>query len=154
MIREASSHIVTDPKRSLPVYPDCFGKFLPLIKGKEAFEECANYLETVLPMDVLTQDERIKLKIPENKDDLLNFEYINGALKEKQQEFDALFNCYSFHFDIGGKDAATSVLMQIVDDSNFTLKRRENMLNKEFKYVGVSLVKHKGKVYVYIVFAG
>jgi hypothetical protein len=59
----------------------------------------------------------------------------------------------AFNMDLGVSDPETSLLLQVVDDSPFKGKRRDNILNPNFKYVGISFLKQKTKFCCYITFA-
>jgi len=55
--------------------------------------------------------------------------------------------------DLGVSDPETCLLLQIVDDSPFKGKRRDNILNPTMKSVGISFMKQKTKFCSYVTFA-
>ena len=51
-------------------------------------------------------------------------------------------------------NTALSVLLQIVDDTNFMFHRRNNILNKNSKYIGINIGKIENGLYCYYLLFG
>ena len=95
-----------------------------LNKGEESFLEIARYLQNISPMEPLKFNENIVVPIFDSE----NINY-NNIIKNKN------INLF-FKGNIKNPDIA--VLLMIVDDnSSIEKKKRNALLNKDFKYIGI-----------------
>ena len=59
----------------------------------------------------------------------------------------------NFHYDIMIPNPELSVMLQVVDDTNSSYQRRNNIFNEDVQYVGISLGKiHNDLLCFYFVF--
>ena len=105
-----------------------------LFRGKEAFIEAAEILKEKEPIEPLQFKNEICIPLPEKVEDINNSNYI----KEQVKKINEKYHINAFYKDkIIDPDIA--VLMMIVDDSTKNPgKKRETILNKKFKYIGIS----------------
>ena len=93
-----------------------------LFKGEDGFFETAQYLQKLSPMEPLKFKEEIVIPI-DNKDSMIN-----------------IINKYNINAFFRGniKNPEIAVLLMIVDDNESSEKRKRNtLLNKEYKYIGI-----------------
>ncbi len=126
-----------------------------LKKGKEAFNDLIYSLEKMNRMNELIIKKDIAIKMPENSEDMNNKEKIYNLVVEKKKELNGIYKYFNFHYDHGDLNAEISAILQLVDDTNSNLKRRNNILNICNKYIGISVGKMVNNRYlVYLSFAG
>jgi hypothetical protein len=112
---------------------DCKIK-VALNEGKKMFAECAEYLRNLSPMDELIFNDDIVLECPTEPNSIKDINYFKQKVIEKKesQGISAYFKDSIFEPEI-------SVLLMIVDDSiKNAKKKREAVLNPNFKYIGIS----------------
>jgi hypothetical protein len=126
-----------------------------LNRGEPAFREFAARLRTMNPIPTLEPRENLKVPINEDPqkwtDKTLISESVNkqkAAIKDSSN-----YNAFNFHFDVGSPQAEISFILQLVDDTPFKGSRQKNILNPEYKYVGISTFKVKNKNCGYFLFA-
>ena len=93
-----------------------------LFKGEDGFFETAQYLQKLSPMEPFKFKEEIVIPI-DNKDSMIN-----------------IINKYNINAFFRGniKNPEIAVLLMIVDDNESSEKRKRNtLLNKEYKYIGI-----------------
>lgn len=132
---------------------DALGTKVALVSGEEAFKSAANKLPSFSPCAPLEFRDDLVIHVPENHVDWKNNALITQLLTKKKKEVAGKYNECAFNMDMGVSDAELSVMLQIVDDSPFKGKRRENIMNPDHKYIGIHYIKQKHKFCVYIVFA-
>jgi hypothetical protein len=132
---------------------DAHGTKVALVGGEEAFKAAANKLCNYQPCPPLEFREDLVINVPEDNKDWKNNTLITQLLSNKKKEVAGRYAECAFNMDMGVSDPELSVLLQIVDDSPFKGKRRENILNPDHRYVGIHYVKQKHKFCCYIVFA-
>ena len=105
-----------------------------LYKGEKAFIEAADNLKYMEPMKELIYKEEIKLNIPNNKDEMNDNNFIKEQLIEIRKN-----NNISAFFKDSVKNPEVGVLLMIVGDyNNSQNKKRNAILNPEYKYIAVS----------------
>ena len=106
-----------------------------LYKGEEGFFETSKYLQKLSPMEPLKFNENIVLPINDiGKKDLIK-DKINN------------YNINAF-FKGNIKNPEIAVLLMIVDDNeSLEKKKRNTLLNKEYKYIGIDS-KFSGKNFI------
>jgi len=132
---------------------DAHGTKVAVVGGEEAFKAAANKLPNYQSCGSLQFREDLVINVPEDHKDWKNNTLITQLLSNKKKEVAGKYAECAFNMDMGVSDPELSVLLQIVDDSPFKGKRRENILNPEHKYVGIHYIKQKHKFCCYLVFA-
>lgn len=122
-----------------------------LIKGQRAFVETAELLAIQDSIDLLIFKKDLCIEIPDNKSEWINKTYLETYLQEKAKNLN--YSKFGFHFDLNCVCPETSVILQVVDDNTFNLQRRNNILNPEYKYIGISSKKINNNYCVYLTFA-
>lgn len=106
-----------------------------LTKGKAAFEEAADALRLLDPLEPLQMNENLLIPLPENEQDIHNPSYLKEQVKkirENNQNVDIFFKDLI-------KRAEVSALLMAVDDGGKNPGRKRNaIMNKDFKYVGIN----------------
>lgn len=128
---------------------------IPLIKGEVFFREVAEKLRRIQPIQLL--EVRDDLRVPISNDPLKVTEWnsMKEAVDKVVESFKETSNykSYCFHYDVGPTNAKNSFILQLVDDAPFNLKRQKNILNPDFKYIGINAIKIKNKNCGYFLFA-
>ncbi len=105
-----------------------------LNEGKKMFEDCANYLKTLSSMSELIFSDEIVLECPKDEQNIKDINYFKEKLLEKKEKFGI-----EAYFKDSIKIPEISVLLMLVDDSaKNPRKKRETLLNPNFKYIGIS----------------
>ena len=105
-----------------------------LYKGEEAFEEAAQELRNMPSLPPLELKTEICVPLPEDKGDIKNSYYLKEQVKiiKEKNNIDVFFKDLI-------KIPEVSALLMIVDDSEKNPgKKRKTLLNKDFKYIGIS----------------
>lgn len=123
-----------------------------LIKGPVAFEEAAERLILGDLLEPLEYREDLCMQISSEREDWTNKVYLDHYLQDKAEYLNYSF--FAFHFDLDCVCPLTSTVLQVVDDNCFHFQRRDNILNPEYKYIGVTNKKIGNSFCVYISFAG
>lgn len=124
-------------------------------RGEEAFRETAEKLRNNVPvLHDLEQRDELVITVPEATADWKKNELITSALTKVKTSTQSVFSEILFNLDLGVNDPELSLVLQVVDDSNFKGRRAANILSKDLKYIGVSHAsKGKKSFCVYVVFA-
>ena len=105
-----------------------------LNRGEIAFKEAAKELREISPLEPLTFKNEICIPLPEIEEDIKNANY----LKEKVKLIRQNNNINVFYKDLI-KDPDVSALLMVVDDSiKNPGKKRQAVLDNNFKYIGIS----------------
>ena len=106
-----------------------------LTRGEPAFREAAKLLRNMLPLPLLEFKKEICIPLPNNENDLKDANYLTNKVKEiisKNTHINAYFKDLI-------KIPKIAVLLMIVDDSGYNSgKRRNTILNENFKYIGIT----------------
>ena len=106
-----------------------------LTKGKEAFEEAISILKTVQPMEPLIFKENMCLPVPTTEEEFKDKEFLKNNVSVIKGQGINIDNAWR---DLV-KDAETSFLLMVVDDSGKKAgMKRNDILNPSYKYVGIS----------------
>ena len=106
-----------------------------LTKGKEAFEEAISILKTVQPMEPLIFKENMCLPVPTTEEEFKDKEFLKNNVSAIKGQGINIDNAWK---DLV-KDAETSFLLMVVDDSGKKAgMKRNDILNPSYKYVGIS----------------
>ena len=120
-----------------------------LARGEEAFHEAVEILKNMAPLPPLELKEEICIPLPETEEELKDPTYLKNKVNEIRE---------NYNIDIFFKDLIkipeVSVLLMIVDDSEKNPgKKRNAVLNEEFKYIGISNKFFGKKFYAYFTFS-
>jgi len=144
--------------RKNPSLPFMFDKEgvpkVALLKGESSFNEFIAYLTTAEKLEPLILKNEIVIK-PHGKAELqTKKEIIADLFLQKKKELGDKYKLLDFHYDCGTNNPEISSLLQLVDDNNSNKQRRNKILNKDYKYVGIALSKIKANRFcVYVTFA-
>lgn len=102
--------------------------------GEPAFIEAAKELRTISSIPPLEFKKDICVPLPEKEEDIKNTNYLKDQVKLIREKY----NIDVFYKDLI-KDPEVSALLMIVDDSAKNPgKKRQAVLDENFKYIGVS----------------
>lgn len=103
-------------------------------------------------LNSLEYKEDLCMQISGDVDFWTNKLYLDNYLEDKAEYLP--YKYFGFHFDLDAVCPLTSAVLQIVDDNFFHFQRRNNILNKDYKYIGVTNKKIGNNFCVYLTFAG
>ena len=137
---------------------------IKLNKGYDAFESCKNSISKKKPLQPLILRNDLTFPFPDNLNENLIENPINECIKEnyltktlnniKLKLLEKNIELVNFHYDIMNSNIELSVLLQIVDDTNFLCHRRKNLLSKSSKYIGINIEKIENGLYCYYLLFG
>ena len=139
---------------------DCGNNVYSLLnKGKKAFDDCIKFLSVQIALEPLELNNDLKIDIniekEEKKDYYYSFEFIEKILNKKYEQIKNEYNILGFHYDICSNNTEISSILQLVDDDiENHLTRRNNILNRNVKYVGISYVNIKENIICYYLLFG
>ena len=107
---------------------------MALNKGEEAFHEAAEMLRKMEPLPPLEFNGNICIPLPQSDEELKDPNYLREQVKAVKE---------NYNIDLFFKDLIklpeVSALLMVVDDSvKNTGRKRNAILNKEFKYIGIN----------------
>ena len=106
-----------------------------LHRGEEAFREAIDKLRNTDPMPPLRYNPQLCIPLPENETELNQ----QNFLKEQVEKIRQRNTNIEIYFKDLIKIPEVSVLLMIVDDnSKNTSKKRDTLLNKDFRYIGIN----------------
>ncbi|MCQ2816255.1 MAG: hypothetical protein MJ252_03210 [archaeon] len=122
---------------------------ISLAKGEETFKEVAKELNELEPMDPLIFKDEIVIDVPNKEEELKDFNVFQNKVKEKVKET-KLSDCFKDAI----KDPEAALFMIIIDDTNKNSgRKRKAVLNKDYKYIGISSIKQGNTFCAYYTFA-
>jgi hypothetical protein len=114
-----------------------------LNRGEIAFKDAANELRGMGPLPPLELKNEICVPLPEDEDEIKDSSYLREQVKVLREK-----NNIDVFFKDLIKIPEVSALLMIVDDSEKNPgKKRQAVLNKDFKYIGISS-KFIGKTFI------
>lgn len=120
-----------------------------LAKGKEVFESVAKELREMDAMEPLIFKDDIVIKVPEDEEQIKDIKTFQNKVIEKRKQIQL-----DDYFKDAIKDPEVAFFMIIIDDTNKNSgRKRKAVLNKEFKYIGISSVKKGNSFCAYYTFA-
>lgn len=128
------------------------GEYVTMLrKGEEAFRNCIDVLQKTKTLRGFNFDENCRLVCPDKIDDQAYYEEPFERLKSHYEDTKKI----EFNFDIGYPKPEIITVLQLVDDNNtHNGRRRDNLLNPDFKNIGISIKKSKGKQFcIYLTFS-
>ena len=144
VIEEAKKNIITD-KRGRLVYN---GKIkIGLNQGEAAFDNAISYLKGVKPVEKLIFNPYMAVELPKTENEI---KYKNDLIVKVENMVKSGMNIKSYWRDVI-KDPEISFLMMIVDDNgNNSGMRRNDLLDPNMKYIGISSTEINGNFICYI----
>ena len=120
------------------------GVKVALYRGEEAFREAINKLKNTESLPPLRFNPQLCIPLPENEMELNDINFLKEQVDKMRQR--------NTHVEIYFKDLIKipeiSILLMIVDDnSKNNSKKRDTLLNEDFKFIGVNS-KYIGKNFV------
>ena len=144
-IQKAKNNIQMD-KSGIKIYKSSVK--VALYNGESAFDEAIEILRTTKPMQKLIYNPEFVIDLPKNEKDIISFEYLGNIVKKK---IDSGLDIKSFWKDIV-KDKETCFILTVVDDNGKSAgNKRNDLLNRNNKYIGISSVKIGKSFACYIV---
>jgi hypothetical protein len=146
LFTNAKENVLIDSKNRL-IYKKNKIK-VALFRGIPAFDETIEYLKDIEKMDKLIFNKNLCIKLPKDENEIKDKNYlknniinmIKNGIKIKSYWRDIII------------DKETSFILMIVDDiSNKSGEKRNDIFNKNMKYIGINSVKINNKFACYIV---
>ena len=105
-----------------------------LNEGKTMFKDCADYLKTLQPMEELNFCDDIVLECPTDEKKIKDINIFKEKVLEKKEKTGIIA-----YFKDSIRIPEISVLLMLVDDAiKNPRKKRETLLNPNYKYIGIS----------------
>jgi hypothetical protein len=105
-----------------------------LYEGERAFIKASDYIKYIKPMDELIFKEEIKLELPNTEEEMNDKLFLKSKLKMLKDKYNI---CAFFKDSI--KNPEVALLLMIVGDyANTENKKRNALLNPEYKYIAVN----------------
>ena len=105
-----------------------------LNKGEEAFHEAADILRKMEPLPPLEFDGNICIPLPQNEEELKDPNY----LKEQVKNIKEINNIDLFFKDLIKLPDVSALLMVVDDNIKNSGRKRQAILNKDFKFIGIN----------------
>ena len=122
---------------------------IALSKGEKVFHEAAELLKNMDSLPPLELKKEICVPIPETEEDINDNNYLKKQVNTIREK-----NNIDVYFKDLIKIPEVSALLMIVDDCEKNPgKKRNALLNKEFKYIGISNKFIDGKFLAYFTFS-
>ena len=109
-----------------------------LNKGEPAFNEAIEFLRKTKPMNKLIYNPDFVIDLPNNEYDIISKEYLGNKVKEKIERG---IDIKSFWKDIVKDEEACFILTVVDDSAKNSGNKRNDILNRDNKYIGISSVR-------------
>ena len=119
-----------------------------LNKGEPAFNEAIEFLRKTKPMNKLIYNPDFVIDLPNNEYDIISKEYLGNKVKEKIERG---IDIKSFWKDIVKDEEACFILTVVDDSAKNSGNKRNDFLNRDNKYIGISSVRIGRSFACYIV---
>ncbi len=144
-IIKAKNNVTTD-KSGIKIYKSSVK--VAINTGESAFDSVVEILKNTEPMGKLIYNPDLTVDVPNNESDIKSRDYLPQQIQIK---IDQGIDIKSFWKDII-KDPETCFILTVVDDSgNNAGNKRNDILDKNNKYIGISSVKIGRSFACYIV---
>ena len=156
------SPFISTSKKNCFIQVDNHNK-IKLNKGKSIFDSCKSFILNKKPLPEFILKNELTFPFPSHdfeyidieNHDFINKNYISLTLQKIQNQLMYQnIELVNFHYDIMNSNIELSVILQIVDDTNSCFQRRNNILNKYSKYIGINIGKMKNGLYCYYLLFG
>ena len=145
LIESAVKYITTENDRLIFSYK----LKVALHKGKEMFLAVADELRKMTPLTPLEFKDDIVIEVPTEEDEIKDVKVFQNKVLEKKKNV----NINAYFKDAVG-DPEVAILIMLVDDTQKNPgKKRETILNKDYKYIGISSVKERKTFCAYYTFS-
>ena len=135
IIKKQKSNVTID-KSGIKIYKSCVK--VAINTGEEAFDLAVKILENTQPMKKLIYNPDITVKIPNNEEDIKSKLYLSDKVTDMINNG---INVKSFWKDIIS-DPETCFILMVVDDSGKCAgHKRNDILDPDSKFIGISSVK-------------
>ena len=146
-ISKAKTNVILD-KSGIKIYKSSVK--VALNTGESAFDTAITILKNTEPMPKLIYSPYLTIDVPNNEIELKSKDYLSGQIKKK---IDCGTHIKSFWRDIIS-DADTCFILTVVDDcGNNPGNKRNDILNRNNKYIGISSAKIGKSFACYIIIA-
>ena len=144
--------IKSDSKKHFLIYNDDIK--IELKRGASAFSQCIDLLNkrtnSLEPVELV---EELAIPFPKDSKLILDKEYISKCIETIKSSTNNRYDIFDFQYDIS-PNPVLSTMIQVVDDTNSNFQRRNNILNENVKYVGISYGEFKKGIFCfYLLFA-
>ena len=145
IIEDAKDHIIQD-KYGRIIYDRDLK--IALTKGQYAFDETIEFLKRQKPMESLEYKPIITIKPPSEESDVLDKNYMKKEVKKMMKSG---ISIKSYWRDVV-RDPEISFILMIADDNGAKSgKRRNDILDPNMKYIGISSVEINDSFACYII---
>lgn len=142
-IREDPPKFAEDVEKAISLIKEDKGKLIysgklkvALNKGEPLFREVINILKSTPTLEPLTFNDNIKIECPLGEEEIKDPKVFQNKIIEKKKQIEL-----HAYFKDAIKDPYISTLLMIVDDSGKNAgKKRESLLNPEFKNIAISAI--------------
>jgi len=114
-----------------------------LYEGERAFIKASDYIKYIHPMDDLIFKEEIKLELPNTEEEMNDKLFLKNKLKILKDKY----NISAFFKDSIRNPEVALLLMIVGDYANTENKKRNALLNPEYKYIAVNS-KFLGNIFI------
>lgn len=110
--------------------------------------DCVSYLNNLNPMHplILSKEITISFNEEENRENYLDKKFMNNAINNLKKSVKVKH--LNFHYDYGSCNPEISCIIQLVDDNVSNFYRRNNILNPNYNYIGISIAQIKKKKFL------
>ncbi len=140
-VLEMIQHIQKDAKSGKLFLSPKEGTKIGLINGEEGIKQAAFILKNTKPMQALQLSEALLVELPQNPEMRFKKEGMLEVLEKLKEKPNLNAKNIFFNVDKGIYDPLLCLMTQIIDDTNFKGKRRENILNPNFTQIGITSSK-------------
>ena len=137
---------------------------IKLNKGNLSFEQCKIFFSKKKPIHPLILKNELTFPFPDNVindyldvhfNEFIKESYLTSTLKKLKVELNEKnIDLVNFHYDIMNSNIELSVLLQVIDDTNSMCQRRNNILSKSSKYIGINVGKISNGLYCFYLLFG
>ena len=120
-----------------------------LSKGEQVFHEAAEFLKNMDSLPPLILKREICVQIPETEEEIKE----NNYLKKQINIIREYYNVDVYFKDLIKIPEVSALLMMVDDSEKNPGKKRNALLNKDFKYIGISNKFIDGKFLAYFTFS-
>jgi len=120
-----------------------------LTKGEESFKACVEVIKYKNAMIQLQLTNEIRIEVPDEVEKQVTS---HGQLLKEIKASNPK-KIVESNLDINELNHEAIVVLQLVDDTKTNGKRRNNIINENFKNLGVSVKKNKKAYAIYLTFS-
>lgn len=144
--------IKSDTKKNFLIYNDDIK--IELKSGLAAFNQCIELFNkrthSIEPIELV---DELSIPFPKDTNLILDKDYISKCIENIKSTTNNRYDIFDFQYDIS-PNPVLSTMIQVVDDTNSNYQRRNNILNENVKYIGISHGEfRKGIFCFYLLFA-